>query len=41
MKLGKIMNIFERSVWVFFTFVASIFLLVFIFIAEHVSYNQG
>jgi hypothetical protein len=35
------MNLFERSVWVIFAFIVSIFLLVFIFIAEHVSYNQG
>jgi hypothetical protein len=40
MKLGKIMNPFERSVWVLFTFIASIILIVFIFFAERASYSQ-
>ena len=40
MKLGKIMNPFERSVWVFFAFIVSIILMVFIFLAERVSYTQ-
>jgi hypothetical protein len=40
MKLGKIMNPFERSVWVIFTFIVSIILIVFTFLAEQVSYSQ-
>ena len=40
MKLGKIMNSFERSVWVLFSFIVSIILIVFIFLAEQVSYSQ-
>ena len=40
MKLGKIMNPFERSVWVIFTFIVSIILIVFTFLAERVSYSQ-
>jgi hypothetical protein len=40
MKLGNIMNPFERSVWVLFAFIASIILMVFIFLAERVSYSQ-
>ena len=36
----KIMNIFERSVWVLFTFIASIFMTAFVFVAERVSSNQ-
>jgi F0F1-type ATP synthase membrane subunit b/b' len=34
------MNHFERSVWVLFTFIVSIILMVFIFLAERVSYSQ-
>jgi uncharacterized membrane protein len=41
MKLGEIMNPFERSVWVLFAFIVSIFLIVFIFLAERASYSQG
>ena len=40
MKLGKIMNPFERSVWVLFAFIVSIILMTFIFLAERVSYRQ-
>lgn len=41
MKLGNIMNPFERSVWVLFAFIVSIILMVFIFLAERSSYSQG
>jgi hypothetical protein len=41
MKLGKIMNLFERSVWVLSSFIVSMILIVFIFLAERVSYSQG
>jgi regulatory protein YycI of two-component signal transduction system YycFG len=34
------MNPFERSVWVLFALIVSIILMVFIFIAERVSYSQ-
>jgi hypothetical protein len=34
------MNPFERSVWVLFAFIASTILMVFIFLAERVSYSQ-
>ena len=39
MKLGKIMNPFERSIWVLFAFIVSIILIVFIFLAER-AYSQ-
>jgi mannose/fructose/N-acetylgalactosamine-specific phosphotransferase system component IID len=41
MKLGNIMNPFERSVWVLFAFIVSVILMTFIFLAERVSYGQG
>lgn len=41
MKLGKIMNPFERSAWVLFSFIVSIILIGFIFFAERASYRQG
>ena len=34
------MNPFERFVWVLFAFIATIILMVFIFLAERVSYSQ-
>ena len=40
MKLGKIMNPFERFVWVLFAFIVSIILIVFIFLTERASYSQ-
>ena len=40
MKLGEIINLFERSVWVFFAFIVSIILIVFIFLAERAYYSQ-
>jgi len=40
MKLGEIMNLFERAVWVLFAFIASIILIAFIFFAKRVSYSQ-
>jgi hypothetical protein len=40
MKLGKIMNAFERSVCVLFALIMSFILTVFIFLAERVSYSQ-
>jgi len=40
MKLGNIMNPFERSVWVLFAFIVSIILMTFIFLAKRVSYSQ-
>jgi uncharacterized membrane protein len=40
MKSGEIMNLFERSVWVFFAFIVSIILMTFIFFAERASYRQ-
>jgi hypothetical protein len=41
MKSGKIMNPFERFVWVLVVFIVNIFLMAFIFFAERASYNQG
>jgi hypothetical protein len=41
MKSGKIMNPFERSIWILFVFVVNIFLMAFIFLAERTSYSHG
>ncbi|PKN37751.1 MAG: hypothetical protein CVU62_08490 [Deltaproteobacteria bacterium HGW-Deltaproteobacteria-2] len=41
MKLGKIMNPFEKSAWVLFSFMASIILIAFIFVAEQISQSRG
>jgi hypothetical protein len=41
MKLGKIMNAFERSVCVLFALIMSFILTAFIFLAERSSYSEG